>query len=128
MIRDLGAAEAAKLGLIESIAQSQVAMARIMSSMADITEHSETTARHLAENIKVLTKYQDAMARTVCGITLHRVYYGTPTLPWITKACYPANVDARGEQEDYNHGKNKAPAEPPVQVQRNFQIAKIPLG
>lgn len=114
MIHNLGAAETAKLKLIDSIAQSQVAMARIMSSLADITEHSEATARHLAENIKVLTKYQDAIARTVCGITLHRVYNGTPTSPWIMQPCYPANIATRGEQEDYKHGKNKGSAQPSV--------------
>lgn len=114
MIRDLGAAEAVKLKLIDSIAQSQVAMARMMNSLADITGHSEATARHLAENISILTKYQDAMARTICGITLHRVHYGTPTLPWIMHSCYPANVSARGVQEDKIHDKNKGAAESPA--------------
>lgn len=111
MIRDLGAAEAVKLRLIDSIAQSQVAMARMMSSMADITEQSEATARHLTENIRILTKYQDAMARTICGLTLHRVYYGTPTLPWIKETCYPAHTATRGVQEDKVHDKKKGPAE-----------------
>ncbi|MNF17685.1 hypothetical protein D3C80_2213430 [compost metagenome] len=54
------------------------------------------------------------MARTVCGIILHRVNNGTPTSPWIMQPCYPANIATRGEQEDYKHGKNKGAAQSPA--------------
>lgn len=100
MIRYLQNGEEAKLRLIDSLAQSQLAMARILGSLADVTELSGETARHLVHNIEVLTKYQEAMARSVCGIPLHRIYYGTPTLPWITESCFAANHVARGVQED----------------------------
>ncbi|MEF2967935.1 hypothetical protein V3851_19065 [Paenibacillus sp. M1] len=102
MTPELQAVETAKLKLIESIAKSQMAMARILDSLADVSGHSGATARHLAENITVLSKYQDAIARTVCGISVHRVHYGTPSSPWIMKSCYPAIDAARGEQEDLN--------------------------
>lgn len=92
--------EGAKLQLVESIAKSQAAMARMLDSLADISEQSPDIARHLAENIKILTRYQQAIAQTVCGISLHQVYYGTPSSPWITQNCYPANMIARGEWED----------------------------
>lgn len=89
--------EAAKLRLIDSISRSQVAMARILSSLAEVAEGSPETARHLAANIEILTKHQEAMARTVCGLTLHRVNYGTPSSPWIKNTCYAAHDVARGE-------------------------------
>ncbi|WP_018752258.1 hypothetical protein [Paenibacillus sanguinis] len=89
--------EEAKLRLIDSISRSQVAMARILGSMAEVAEGSPETARHLAANIEILTKHQEAMARTVCGLTLHRINYGTPSSPWITDTCYAAHNIARGE-------------------------------
>jgi len=99
MITDLHAREKAKISVIESIARSQMALARILDSMADVT-HSEGTARHLAENVKTLMAYQQAIARTICGVTLHHVYYGTPSSPWITDSCYAAKDVTRGEQEE----------------------------
>lgn len=96
----LQAGEEAKLRLIDSISLSQQAMARILGSLADVTELSGDTARHLAQNVEKLMKYQEAMARTVCGLSFHHVYYGTPSLPWISNSCYAANDAARGEQED----------------------------
>ncbi|WP_019638566.1 hypothetical protein [Paenibacillus fonticola] len=100
MMAGIGSAEATKLRLIDSIAKSQTAMARILDSLADVSDHSAETARHLSKNIQVLTKYQQAIAQTVCGITLRQVYYGTPSPPWIIESCYPANTAARGERED----------------------------
>lgn len=101
MMSVIGSVEASKLRLIDSIAKSQTAMARILDSLADVSDQSAETARHLAHNIQALTRYQQAMAETVCGITLHQVHYGTPSMPWIMNECYPANIAARGEWEDY---------------------------
>lgn len=100
MSADLTNREAAKYKLIDSIAKSQTAMARILDSLADMSDHSKETARHLALNIDTLAKYQNAMARSVCGISLYRVHYGTPSSPWITKSCYKADIATRGVQED----------------------------
>ncbi|NWL88831.1 hypothetical protein DMN77_14810 [Paenibacillus sp. 79R4] len=99
MMIDLHAREKAKISVIESIARSQMALARILDSMADVT-HSEGTARHLVENVKILMEYQQAIARTICGVTLHHVNYGTPSSPWITNTCYAAKDATRGEQEE----------------------------
>lgn len=107
------AGEEAKLRLIESISHSQEAMARILGSLADVTEISGDAARRLAGNIDQLTKYQEAMARTVCGLVLHRVNYGTPSSPWITDACYAAYDSTRGETGGFRNGQNETPAHPP---------------
>lgn len=92
--------ETVKLEFIRSIARSQTAMARILESLADVSEHSGETAAHLAHNISAITKYQHTMAQTVCGVSLHRVYYGTPSSPWIISSCYQADYTTRGAQED----------------------------
>ncbi len=96
----LQAGEEAKLRLVDAISQSQQAMARILGSLADVTELSPDAARHIAGNIDKLTKYQEAMARTVCGLTFHRVKYGTPSPPWMMDACYAAYDVTRGVQEE----------------------------
>lgn len=105
--------EEAKQELILSIARSQTAMARILESLADVSEHSRETAAHLAHNISTLTRYQHTMAQTVCGISLHRVYYGTPSPPWITSLCYQADDIPRGAQEDMINGNQKGSGKSP---------------
>ncbi|WP_458123910.1 hypothetical protein [Paenibacillus sp. Z3-2] len=73
----------AKLALIESIAHSQEALARILDSVASVTAHSEVSARSLAENIRLLSRYQEEMSRMVTGIRLARIQHGEPGLPWL---------------------------------------------
>ncbi|HEY4391818.1 MAG TPA: hypothetical protein VGN02_10780 [Paenibacillus sp.] len=99
MTIDLHAREKAKISIIESIARSQMALARILDSMADVA-HSDRTAHHLAENVKTLVEYQQAIARSISGLTLHIVHYGTPSSPWITDSCYAVANDTRGEREE----------------------------
>ncbi|PYE48301.1 hypothetical protein HUB98_11315 [Paenibacillus barcinonensis] len=72
-----------KLALIESIAHSQQALARILDSVASVSSHSEVSARSLAENIRLLSRYQEEMSRMVTGIRLSRIRYGAPGLPWL---------------------------------------------
>ncbi|MBP2002132.1 hypothetical protein J2Z69_003189 [Paenibacillus shirakamiensis] len=87
-----------KLELILSIAKSQTALARILDSLADVTDHADISAKQMEEHIRLLTDYQCAMAESLTGIRLHRKYYGTPTLPWINEALYQAAYAARGVQ------------------------------
>lgn len=72
-----------KLALIESIAHSQQALARILDSVASVSSHSEVSARNLAENIRLLSRYQEEMTRMVTGIRLSRIRHGEPGLPWL---------------------------------------------
>ncbi|WP_068620043.1 hypothetical protein [Paenibacillus tuaregi] len=89
-----------KLQLVQSLAKSQAAIARILDSIADVTEQSETASKQLCENIRVLTNYQSAMAGMLTGIRLNRQYYGTPTTPWINPSLDLPAFAARGEQEE----------------------------
>lgn len=79
----------AKLDLIASIAQSQQALARILSSIADISSHSELSARSLKENIRLLTQYQATMCEMLQGITLCHPRSGTPAPPWLNASRLP---------------------------------------
>jgi len=72
-----------KLALIESIAHSQQALARILDSVASVSSHSEVSARSLAENIRLLSRYQEEMSRMITGIRLARIRHGEPSLPWL---------------------------------------------
>ncbi|GIO66206.1 hypothetical protein VQ056_16505 [Paenibacillus sp. JTLBN-2024] len=79
----------AKLELIASIARSQQALARILGSIADISSHSELSARSLSENIRLLTQYQAAMCEMLQGITLCHPRSGTPAPPWLNASRLP---------------------------------------
>ncbi|HEY2492464.1 MAG TPA: hypothetical protein VGI33_06095 [Paenibacillus sp.] len=79
----LGKQQEAKISLVNSIALSQNALARILSSIADVSSHSEISARSLQDNIRLLTQYQSTMCRMMTGIQLHCHKDGVPTLPWL---------------------------------------------
>lgn len=89
-----------KLELISSIAQSQQALARILSSIADISVHSEVSARSLQENIRLLTQYQGAMCEMLTGISLHRRIDGIPSSPWLNASHTAGIMTNHGVQEE----------------------------
>jgi len=88
---------AVKLEMIRSIARSQAALASILESIAELTEHSELTARKLSDNVRILSHYQSAMCRMMSGISLHRQKTGVPAAPWLSTTC------ARGSRRK-SHG------------------------
>lgn len=89
----------AKLSLIESIAHSQQALARILDSVASVSAHSEVSARSLAENIRLLSRYQEEMSRMVTGIQLARIQQGEPGVPWLKEPGYAIRM-VRNIQEE----------------------------
>lgn len=89
----------AKLALIESIAHSQQALARILDSVASVSAHSEVSARNLAENIRLLSRYQEEMSRMATGIRLARIRYGEPGVPWLKHPDYAIRI-VRDLQEE----------------------------
>lgn len=78
---------AIKLEMIRSIARSQAALATILESIAELTGHSELTARKLSENVRILSQYQSTMCRMMSGISLNRHKTGVPAAPWLNKSC-----------------------------------------
>lgn len=85
MISRISREQEARCAVISSIAKSQEALAGILESIADISAHSEPTARTLAENIRLLTSYQSVMCSMLTGISLNRVKKGYPASPWLDK-------------------------------------------
>ncbi|KOP64534.1 hypothetical protein AMS62_04175 [Bacillus sp. FJAT-18019] len=77
----------AKIAMVSSIARSQQALASILESIAEVTAHSETTSRTLAENIRLLIDYQSVMAEMLTGIPFNRFKLGSPASPWINSEC-----------------------------------------
>ena len=67
---------AARVAMISSIARSQEALAGILENIAEVSAHSDVTARKLAENIRLLTGYQSVMTEMIAGIPLNRTKRG----------------------------------------------------
>lgn len=96
----LGKQLEAKISLVNSIALSQNALARILSSIADVSSHSEISARSLQENIRLLTQYQRTMCRMMTGVQLRCYKEGVPTLPWLNLAQISELNISYGLQEE----------------------------
>ncbi|WP_410514172.1 hypothetical protein PaeBR_07155 [Paenibacillus sp. BR2-3] len=91
---------AVKLEMIRSIARSQAALAAILESIAELTDHSELTARKLSDNVRILSQYQSAMCRMMSGISLHRPKTGLPAAPWLSHSCAGGSRKSHGVQEE----------------------------
>lgn len=74
-----------KLELLSSLARSQAALARILDSIAVVSEASPDLARSIAENVKLLTEMQENITEAVTGLSLKRKRrkYGSPVHPWL---------------------------------------------
>lgn len=72
-----------KLELVDSIAASQHAIARLLHSMADVIPHAEVSAKSMEESLRLLTAYQHEMARMLGGISLPKPRHGVPSSPWL---------------------------------------------
>jgi hypothetical protein len=81
-----------KLDIMESIAASQHAVARMLSSLADLTPHADMSAARLEETIRMLSNYQGEITQMLAGIPLRRQVHGKPAPPWM-------NVSAPGTQQ-----------------------------
>ncbi|MFF2483988.1 hypothetical protein [Paenibacillus sp. NPDC058071] len=74
-----------KLSLISAIAQSQLALARILGSVAQFSEWSPELARHIGENVRLLTALQESLTASAGGLSLPgRVKRSAkPAGPWL---------------------------------------------
>ncbi|BBH18690.1 hypothetical protein Back11_00350 [Paenibacillus baekrokdamisoli] len=79
----------ARIELIRSIARSQQAVARILDSVADVSEHSPEMAKSIRDNIASLTAMQLTMAETVAEMRIKmRRRKGDPAKPWLKSDAY----------------------------------------
>ncbi|WP_027087883.1 hypothetical protein [Cohnella panacarvi] len=77
-----------KLCLMGSIAKSQEALARMLTSAADVTDMTGVTPQTLQEHVRVLTGMQGALLRIVAGASWRPPTRGTPAAPWLSKEVY----------------------------------------
>lgn len=73
-----------KLQLMAAIARSQEALAKILESVADITEAAGVPPATLHEHVRVLTGMQGALLRTVSGTSWRPPVRGKPASPWLS--------------------------------------------
>ncbi|WP_068500454.1 hypothetical protein [Paenibacillus kribbensis] len=94
-----------KLDMLESIAASQHAVARMLSSLADLTPHTDMSATRLEETIRILSNYQGKITQMLAGIPLRRQVYGKPTQPWLHISVQKNEAITRKQRRDENEYK-----------------------
>lgn len=72
-----------KLHILNSLARSQRALARMMESMADVVGQSEPAAQKLVEQIDAISRYQREVAVKMIGVKIRRRKTGAPGRPWL---------------------------------------------
>lgn len=91
MVSNLNEREA-RAAFIASLAKSQLALARILDSIADVAYSSPHTARLLRDNVSSLTSMQETIAEAATYLTWRRRMKrrGKPGKPWLhpkTRLC-----------------------------------------
>lgn len=118
-----------KLDMLESIAASQHAVARMLSSLADLTPHVDMTATRLEETIRILSSYQGEITQMLAGIPLRRQVYGKPTQPWLDIPAQKKEFITRKQRRNKNEYKvgTHRSAQSPQKTQRGpaFQHSQI---
>ncbi|MBN2982934.1 MULTISPECIES: hypothetical protein [Cohnella] len=84
-----------KLSLLASIARSQEALARILESVADVTEGSSGSAAVLREHVRVISNMQRALLGTAAGGTWAPPVRGEAAAPWLNERLVPHNLRRR---------------------------------
>jgi len=82
-----------KLDILESVARSQRALARLLESAADVYEASPALAARLRENLEQLADCQQALVRLIAPIRLPRTKPGRPGKPWLAHPVRPASAE-----------------------------------
>lgn len=74
----------ARLSMLESLARSQAAVARMLESAADAARCADIPARLIRQELRALARVQSAMLETVSGTRLRRIRRGGPPAPpWL---------------------------------------------
>ncbi|MGG4217656.1 hypothetical protein ABEW32_05415 [Paenibacillus jamilae] len=94
-----------KLDMMESIAASQHAVARMLTSLADLTPHADMSATRLEETIRILSNYQGKITQMLADIPLRRQVYGKPTKPWLQVPVPKSETKMRKQRRNENEYK-----------------------
>ncbi|MEC4567808.1 hypothetical protein L8C07_17810 [Paenibacillus sp. CMAA1739] len=104
-----------KLDMMESIAASQHAVARMLTSLADLTPHVDMSASRLEETIRLLSNYQGKITQMLAGIQLRRQVYGKPTKPWLQVPVQKSETKTRKKrrnEHEYKVGTHQSSQSP----------------
>ncbi|MFS0723264.1 hypothetical protein [Paenibacillus sp. 1P07SE] len=74
----------AKLELLASLARSQLALARILESVADVAACSPDSARALQRELRAMTRLQQSVAASIAPLRIARVRSGKPGRVWLS--------------------------------------------
>lgn len=102
----LGKERESRIELIRSIALSQRAVARILNSIADVSEASPGMAKCMRDNLSSITALQLTMADMVSGVRIRRLRHGQPSSPWLHhKAFAPPGSAAASQRPNIAGGE-----------------------
>jgi hypothetical protein len=74
----------ARLSMLESLARSQAAVARMLECAADAAGNARLPAGLIRQELRALARVQSAMLAAVTGLPPRRVRRGgTPAPPWL---------------------------------------------
>jgi hypothetical protein len=85
-----------KLQLISAITRSQAALAKILESVADVTDTAGVSPKTLHEHVRVLTGMQGALLKMVSGTSWRPPVKGTPASPWLSDGIKQCKRNAGG--------------------------------
>lgn len=77
-------ADAAKLHMLEALAQSQHAVVRLMEQAADTATEYRLPAALLGEQLRLLAAHQGSIIAKLSGLEVRRPRRGTPLHPWLS--------------------------------------------
>ncbi|WP_211234372.1 hypothetical protein [Paenibacillus taiwanensis] len=90
----------AKIGMVEAITRSQLALARLLEQLADVSGHSEVQIKLMYDNIHLLSQHQHALCHMVTGWRRRSLKKGNPAIPWLNPVCHVEIDDQKGAQEE----------------------------
>ncbi|RXZ81205.1 hypothetical protein EBB07_16065 [Paenibacillaceae bacterium] len=89
-----------KLELIASIARGQNALARVLESVADLSEQSPALTKSIREQVRLLTGIQLTMAEMLTGTRLRNYRLGKPGKVWLADGVRASRASTvRGRHE-----------------------------
>ncbi|BBI35018.1 hypothetical protein [Cohnella abietis] len=88
-----------KLQLMGAISRSQEALAKILESVADVTEVAGVSVSTLHEHVRVLTGLQGALLRRATGTSWNPPVRGKPASPWLADTIRSSNRNVGGASD-----------------------------
>jgi hypothetical protein len=73
-----------KLDILNSLARSQRALARILESVADTVEAYPPPVDQVIGNLEAISRYQLTLAQKISGLTKNKRKMGIPAQPWLS--------------------------------------------